>query len=122
MGLALDSRLAAALPGIRGTTALQPRQLLFESEAGNLHLRIEPEASKKLQIFGQFLPANVTPAEPISGTVTLESDGRETTRKLTPHGEFQFRAVKPSEVRIKIGWNDLVLSLGPLDLSAGPGR
>ncbi len=121
MGLALDSRATAGLPGIRGTTELQPRQLLFESPHGNVHLRIEDGSGRKVQILGQFLPASGGTGKLVANA-HLEQDGRTITRKLSPHGEFQFRAVTPSEVRIRIEWNDLVLTLGPLDLSAGSPR
>ncbi len=119
MGLVLDSLLGAApLPGIRGTTALEPRQLLYECPQGSLHMQIGADSEGRNEIQGQFLPAEGS-LEGGESRAVLECAGRETVRSLSPLGEFEFKSVSPAPIQISLEVNGRRFVIAPLDLSAG---
>lgn len=114
--LVLDSWAGAAMPGIRGVSTLQPRQLLYESPLGSVHLQIEPKPERQLEIFGQFLPVEGT-LGPDPGRVALEVGSHSATRKMQPSGEFRFRSVPPGRAFIRIDLGAQVLELEPIQLN-----
>ncbi|MCA9728641.1 MAG: hypothetical protein KC729_13210 [Candidatus Eisenbacteria bacterium] len=109
--LVLDSYEGAALPGIRGATRLQPRQLLYECPEGTIHLQIESDGIQ-MEILGQYLPTDGSPA---GAVVALRTDAKSTDFELGETGEFSFPAVPPGRVEIGIRTADSLLTLAPID-------
>jgi len=128
--LVLDSASVPLLAGVRSAHPTGERQLLFESRAGQVHLRIEARDPASFSLRGQFLPAGEKMS--LEGARALvERDPAETraagegrtssarVRRLSPAGEFEFRRVRGEEVRLAIEWRGGRLALGPFRL-AGP--
>jgi hypothetical protein len=119
--LVQDSLLGTALAGIRGTATAQPRQMLYDSEVGRVQLRLVREATGKLDLLGQFVPASGS-LGPARARAILTREGTELVRRLSPDGEFRFRSLLPGSVRLRVEWDSQRLALDPLDLSAGQDR
>jgi hypothetical protein len=117
MGLAFDSALATATPGIRGVRSLEGRQLLFESELGKLHLEIRKVSSGKVELSGQFLPADGS--EVHGARALLERGERVTRRKVSGTGEFAFPSITTGKVTIRLVWQEKHLVAESIDLSPG---
>lgn len=118
-GLVLDSWLGAALPGIRSSGTLAPRQLLFESEAGSLHLQLLEAQRGKTDLIGQFVPVGtLAPRQKIR--VVLRRGGSETQRLLPAAGAFRFAAIPAGEIEIGVLLGDAVLATGPIQLRPEP--
>ena len=115
--LVLDSAQGAHLQGIRGGTALVPRQLMYESSLGTIHLQIEPKKPRQLEILGQFLPtAGTLGSDP--DRVVLDDGTHRVSRKLPASGEFHFRSVRPGPVRLRFEMGNQVVELEPIQLGA----
>lgn len=113
--IVLDSASSAPLPGIRGGTTLLPRQLMYESTLGTIHLQIESKKPRHLEIVGQFLPvAGALGSDP--ERVVLEDGTHRVSRKLQASGEFHFRSVRPGPVRLRFEMGSKVVELEPLQL------
>lgn len=109
--LVLDSYEGAALPGIRGAARLQPRQLMYESPQGTVHLQVENDGAQ-VGILGQFLPAEGTLA---GTTVQLKAGQMASTIELGETGEFAFSSLPSDRVEIRIRTRDHLLTLAPID-------
>jgi hypothetical protein len=118
MQLVADSHLGATLAGIRSETALQPRQMLFESEEGSVHLRISRTKPRRFGLTGQFIPHQGSIGA--KARVLLECEGKASRRTLGATGEFRFASLKPGPVRLAFEWDDLFLTAGPLELPEDP--
>jgi hypothetical protein len=114
MSLVLDSWLGAALPGIRAETALQPRQILFESVEGSIHVQIDRKKARKFELTGQYIPFQ---GKIGTGTrVILKGEGHRAERKLAGTGEFRFSSVNPGWLQLALESDDLRLTAGPFEI------
>lgn len=114
MALVLDSRPGAVLPGIRSETALQPRQILFESAEGSVHLQIQRTKSRRFELTGQFIPFRGGLGR---GTrAMLEGEGHRVKRRLAATGEFRFPSVVPGRLQLALECDDLRLTAGPFEI------
>lgn len=116
--LALDSFAGTALQGIRGSATLQPRQLLYESSLGNLHLQIDSEGTRTFSLLGQLIPSDGV-VHPSEARVVLEQNQEETTRRMQASGEFRFRGIGPGRFRLRLEWSGHRLIIDWLELPAG---
>ncbi|MEZ4647195.1 MAG: hypothetical protein R3E97_00170 [Candidatus Eisenbacteria bacterium] len=106
-----DTFAGAALQGIRGSAALQPRQLHFSSELGDVHLQID-RGERGHSVMGQFVPlrADLLDAE-IEARAT--TDGGTTSTSLDPGAQFHFTDVEDGEIRIELDMGKDSLRLVP---------
>ncbi len=128
LALALQSRAGAPIPGTRGSAAA--RQILFEShtdrESASLHLRIEPVAGGRFAMRGQLIAHGSNgdaPRATRGGTdrAILEFRGADSTwnRKvcrLSPKGEFAFRAIPSGEISLRVESGPRAFLAGPVEL------
>lgn len=112
--LILDSHAGAALPGIRSATRLQPRQLLYESPLGSMHLQIEgDDRSGRVEVMGQFIPSDDQPQLPRGRAVLLIED-QALLAPLEETGEFRFAPVPAGTLELRLELGDHALSIAPL--------
>lgn len=109
--LVLDSYEGTALPGIRGAARLQPRQLMYESPGGTVHLQLENDGAQ-VEILGQFLPSD---GSLTGGTVYFEAGQTSSAIELGETGEFAFSTLPSDRVEIRIRTGDQLLTLAPID-------
>jgi hypothetical protein len=119
LGLVLDSQLGAALPGIRSAGTLAPRQLLFESGQGSLHLQVLDGDRGKVDLLGQFVPVE-PPAGKEKIPVVLRREGAETQRFLTAAGSFRFAGIPAGTIEIRVTVGGTSLATGPILLRPDP--
>lgn len=117
MGLALDTGFGAALAGIRSVGSMTPRQLLYESPLGTLHLQIMDRGDGKADILGQFLFEGAPAERPAE--MDLESAGKTVRARLSPTGEFRFEGIARGAVRLSTRTGDTRLVVDVLE-SAPP--
>ena len=109
--LVLDSYEGATLPGIRGAARLQPRQLMYESPRGTIHLQVENDGAQ-VEILGQFRPSDGS----VTGTtVHFQAGQTASTFELGETGEFAFSSLPSDRVEIRIRTGDDLLTLAPID-------
>jgi hypothetical protein len=112
--LTLDSMEGAVLAGIRGGSARDARQFLFESEAGKVHLQVRTGSKGKVDLTGLFLPARRETAP--GGQAVLEHRKGRISRRLPMSGEFAFRGVGPGPYRLRLELGETLLITDPLDV------
>lgn len=101
--LVLDSHVGKILPGIRGGGTLGPRQLLFESSVGSIHLLVEPTDDGASTVQGQFIPSGEGAPAPGSRAV-IDTGGHGAAVPLSISGEFRFDRVPPGTIRLSLNW------------------
>jgi len=111
--LVLDSYAGAALPGIRGNATMQPRQLMYESPYGTIHLQIESQPDGHSDVFGQFLP---TDGLIETGTEVSLLSGE--TSRPNEMGEFRFAGVDPGDLYLRLAHGDILIQLEPIHLTS----
>jgi hypothetical protein len=114
--LVLDSLMAPSPAGIRGTTSFTPRQLLYLSPMGRLHIQVTQTGPRRAEILGQFVPVAEAAAESIPGEAILEAGGARRAKPLSASGEFRFSAVPVAEVRLEVRSSGRVLVVESLRL------
>lgn len=97
--LVLDTLAGAVLPGVRGTLEPSNRHLLFESEAGNVHVLLDTVRHDDRKLQGQFVP--LAEEELSSGGVAeLRIEGRALRVDLSASGEFHFSGLPRGSLEI----------------------
>ena len=106
-----DTLAGQALQGIRGSTALQPRQLHFVSELGEVHLQID-QTDRGHSIMGQFVPAR---SELLDVAIRAEATaaGNSKSVDLDPGAQFCFTDLQEGEIRIELSIGKESLRLAP---------
>ncbi len=112
--LVLDTASGALLPGVRGVPVATERQILFESPAGQIHLRIESPRPGRFELQGQFLPERAFDCK--GASVRVQAGGREITRRLSVNGEFRIAGLAPGEIRLRVDGPGVALACDPLEL------
>lgn len=112
----LDSAAGALLPGVRGGAATLDRQVLCESSAGQILLKIAVRRDGRSDLQGQFVPAGAS-VDPALDQVVLRSAAEEIPGRLSPHGEFRFENLPPGTIRVRIERVDFSLLTDPVELS-----
>jgi hypothetical protein len=97
--LTLDTGMAPVPAGIRGSAASKPRQLMYRSPAGNVHVQITWSGARPT-IVGQFVHAPEAPSGP--GRAVIEAGGRRMTQPLSADGGFAFRPLPKSARPIRL--------------------
>ncbi|MCB9466019.1 MAG: hypothetical protein H6682_20165 [Candidatus Eisenbacteria bacterium] len=106
-----DTFAGAAMQGIRGSAAFQPRQLHFSSELGDVHLQID-RSERGHSVMGQFVPLHLD-------LLDAEIEARATTERgttsthLDPGAQFHFTDVEDGEIRIELDMGKDSLRLVP---------
>jgi hypothetical protein len=127
LALTLDRRTGMAIAGIRGSAPA--RQLLFESQPGragaSLHLLVEPAPKSRFGLRGQLIARFAAddgtrkPDGPRRAILEVPGPGpspEERSCRLSPGGEFRFRAIPRGRVRIRIESGGRLFLADPLDL------
>lgn len=116
--VALDSAASALFAGVRGGTAASERQLLLESPAGQIVLRVVPGARGRVEVQGQFLCESAS-FDVGRARAVLNAAGKETVRRLTAHGQFRFTGVVPGTIQVRIEGESLRVIGDPIEIAAG---
>ena len=106
--LVLDSSAGVALAGIRSAGTLPSRTILFESDLGEVYLKLEP-SSRGVDVTGQMAAAGDVPWE--KARVHVEVGERRATRRVSPAGTFRFRSLPPGKTRFVIEMEERFLEL-----------
>ena len=106
-----DTFAGQALQGIRGSTALQPRQLHFVSELGDVHIQVD-RTDRGHSVMGQFVPSQEDLLDIAMEARATTSDG-STTVDLDPGAQFSFTNVQDGEIRIELSLGKESLNLAP---------
>jgi hypothetical protein len=115
--LALDTAAGAVLSGVRGVAAASERQILLESPAGQVILRVTPTATGRFEVQGQFLCERAD-FDAGKARVVLSGSGKETVRRMSANGEFRFTAVPPGTVQVRVEGETLRVTTDPVGLTA----
>lgn len=114
--LVFDTAAGSLVPGIRGAAApAATRQMMFESEMGQVVLRIESAARGAYRVLGQFLPGEAVTLE--SGEVRLVHGSRSFSSPMNASGEFAFDSVPAGQILLRIQGGGMQLHLIPIHLA-----
>ncbi len=113
--LTVDTFSGQVLQGIRGAGALGPRQLLFESELGDIHLQVDSQAAGH-SVMGQFVPRTQIDLE--SASVRVATSDKEVTAPLDNDAQFHIPDVSHGEVSIYMDLGTDSIRLTPFQLLA----
>ncbi len=112
--LVLDSLAGAVLPGIRGSTAASPRQLLHECSAGSILILVEPVGIGLVRVRGQWLPVDGARSG-FDDRAIVEVGGHESVTTVTDSGEFCFESVLTGVMRLTLETGTARIVLDPFE-------
>jgi hypothetical protein len=112
----LDSAAGALLPGVRSGVSTLDRQVLCESSAGQILLKIAVRSDGRFDLQGQFVPGGVA-VDASLDRVVLRSGAEEIPGRLSPHGEFRFESLPPGTIRVRIERAEFSVLTDPVELS-----